>query len=151
MRTSVRGPESPGLLRREAPRKRGPGGSKDARGTIGFSMLSAISAGAEKEAGLIIAAQKSFGQHVYKPQPRTDSGRHDASKRQAVELARHPPPGRAPGNATSTYELLQANLGLFGDVPDIESRKAAEIANDREKWRSLRPSNRCYPLHGEMQ
>ncbi len=28
---------------------------------------------------------------------------------------------------------------LFGDVPDLGSRKAAEIAKDREKWKSLRP------------
>ncbi len=26
---------------------------------------------------------------------------------------------------------------LFGDVPDLDSRKAAEIAKDREKWKSL--------------
>ncbi len=42
MCTSARGPESPGLLRGEAPRKRGPGGSKDARETIGFSTRSRI-------------------------------------------------------------------------------------------------------------
>ncbi len=39
--------------------------------------------------------------------------RHDAGKRQAVELTRpRPPPGRAPGNTTRTYELRQANPGL---------------------------------------
>ncbi len=32
---------------------------------------------------------------------------------------------------------------LFGDVLDLDSRKAAEIAKDREKWKSLRPSKRC--------
>ncbi len=32
---------------------------------------------------------------------------------------------------------------LFGDVPDLDSRKAAEIAKDREKWKSIRPSKRC--------
>ncbi len=32
---------------------------------------------------------------------------------------------------------------LFGDVPDRDSRKAAEIAKDREKWKSLRPSKHC--------
>ncbi len=37
MCTSLRGPESPRLLRGEAPRKRGPGGSKDARESIGLS------------------------------------------------------------------------------------------------------------------
>ncbi len=31
----------------------------------------------------------------------------------------------------------------FGDVPDLDNRKAAEIAKDREKWKSLRPSKRC--------
>ncbi len=32
---------------------------------------------------------------------------------------------------------------FFGDVPDLDSRKAAELAADREKWKSLRPSKRC--------
>ncbi len=40
---------------------------------------------------------------------------------------------------------------LFGDVPDLDSRKAAEIAKDIGKSKSLRPSKRCQPLHGEMQ
>ncbi len=26
---------------------------------------------------------------------------------------------------------------LFGDVPDLDSGKAAEIAKDREKWKSF--------------
>ncbi len=32
---------------------------------------------------------------------------------------------------------------LFGDVTDLDSTKAAEIAKGREKWKSLRPSKRC--------
>ncbi len=32
---------------------------------------------------------------------------------------------------------------LFGDVPDLDSGKAAEIAKDWEKWKSLWPSKRC--------
>ncbi len=32
---------------------------------------------------------------------------------------------------------------LFGDAPDLDSGKAAEIAKDREKWKSLRPPKRC--------
>ncbi len=32
---------------------------------------------------------------------------------------------------------------LFGDVPDLDSGKAAEIVKDGEKWKSLRPSKRC--------
>ncbi len=32
---------------------------------------------------------------------------------------------------------------LFGDVPDRDSRNADEIADDREKWKSLWPSKRC--------
>ncbi len=44
MCTSVRGPESPRLLRWEAPRKRGSGGSKDARETIAFSTRFRIAA-----------------------------------------------------------------------------------------------------------
>ncbi len=32
---------------------------------------------------------------------------------------------------------------LFGDVPDLDSGKAAEIAKDREEWKSLRPSKCC--------
>ncbi len=39
---------------------------------------------------------------------------------------------------------------IFGD-PDLDSRKAAELAADREKWKILRPSKRCKPLHGDMQ
>ncbi len=29
------------------------------------------------------------------------------------------------------------------DIPDLDNRKAAEIAKDREKWKSLRPAKRC--------
>ncbi len=32
---------------------------------------------------------------------------------------------------------------LFGDVPDLDSRKASEIPKGREKWKSLRSSKRC--------
>ncbi len=32
---------------------------------------------------------------------------------------------------------------LFGDVPDLDSKKAAEIAKGREKWKSLRTPKRC--------
>ncbi len=32
---------------------------------------------------------------------------------------------------------------LFGDVPDLDSTKAAEIAKHREKWKILRRSKRC--------
>ncbi len=32
---------------------------------------------------------------------------------------------------------------LFGHVPDLDSRKAAEIAKEREKWKSLWPSKHC--------
>ncbi len=32
---------------------------------------------------------------------------------------------------------------LFGDVPEPDPRKAAEIPNDRETWKRLRPSQRC--------
>ncbi len=32
---------------------------------------------------------------------------------------------------------------IFGDVPDLDSRKAAELAVGREKWKSLRSSKRC--------
>ncbi len=45
--------------------------------------------------------------------PRTDSVRHDASKRLVVELARpRPPPGRSQRNTTSTYALRQAKTRL---------------------------------------
>ncbi len=30
---------------------------------------------------------------------------------------------------------------IFGDVPDLDSRKEAEIGKDREKWNSLRPQS----------
>ncbi len=65
--------------------------------------------------------------------PQIDARRRHASKRQAVELARpHPPPGRAPGNTTSSYELRQANSGLdLRRVPDLDSRKAAELAAEQ--------------------
>ncbi len=32
---------------------------------------------------------------------------------------------------------------LFGDAPELDSRKEAEISKDRENWKSLRPSKRC--------
>ncbi len=32
---------------------------------------------------------------------------------------------------------------LFGDVPELDSRNAAELAVDRDKWKSLRASKRC--------
>ncbi len=32
---------------------------------------------------------------------------------------------------------------LFGDVPDVDNRKAAEIAKGREEWKNLKPSKRC--------
>ncbi len=44
---------------------------------------------------------------------RTDAGRRDAGKGQALELARpHPPPGRALCNTASAHKLYQANTGL---------------------------------------
>ncbi len=62
-----------------------------------------------------------------------------------MEQARvHPPPERAPSNRISTFALCQANPdSLFGDVPDLDSSKAAEIAADIEKWKSISPSKRC--------
>ncbi len=41
----------------------------------------------------------------------------------------------------STYELRQVNPGIA--LLDLDSRKAAEIAKHREKWKSLWPSKRC--------
>ncbi len=32
---------------------------------------------------------------------------------------------------------------LFGDVPDLDSGKAAEITKEREKWKSFRSLKRC--------
>ncbi len=65
--------------------------------------------------------------------------RSKKNSRQAVELARpHPPPGRAPGNKTSTYECVRPTWdSLFGDVPDLDSGKAAEIARDSERGKAL--------------
>ncbi len=88
-------------------------------------------------------AIKNYRLDYRRRRPRTESGRHDASKRQALELAQpHPLPGRAPGNTSSTVLMNCVRTtpdSLFGGVPDIDSRKAAEIAKDREKWKSLRP------------
>ncbi len=48
------------------------------------------------------------------------------------------------GNTTRTNELSQTTPdSLFGEVPDLDSRTAAEIAKDREKWKILSPSKRC--------
>ncbi len=32
---------------------------------------------------------------------------------------------------------------LFGDVPDLDSRKAADMAKNKEKWKSIRLSKLC--------
>ncbi len=32
---------------------------------------------------------------------------------------------------------------IFGDIRNLDSGKAAKIAKDREKWKSLKPSKRC--------
>ncbi len=56
----------------------------------------------------------------------------NASKRLAVELARpHPPPGRATGNRRVLMNCVRPTAdSLFGHVPDLYSRKAAEM----EHW-----------------
>ncbi len=51
------------------------------------------------------------------------------------------PRKRDPGGSKDARKTTPDSL--FGDVPDLESRKVAEIAKDREKWKSLRPSKRC--------
>ncbi len=53
---------------------------------------------------------------------------------------------RGPGgnkDARETIGFSKTPDSLFGDVPDLDSRRAAEIAKDREKRKSLRPSKRC--------
>ncbi len=32
---------------------------------------------------------------------------------------------------------------LYGDIPDLDVRRAMEIAQDREKWKKIRPSQHC--------
>ncbi len=32
---------------------------------------------------------------------------------------------------------------LYGDIPDLDVEKAIETARDREKWKKIRPSQRC--------
>ncbi len=32
---------------------------------------------------------------------------------------------------------------LYGDIPDVDVEKAIESARDREKWKKIRPSQRC--------
>ncbi len=123
----------------EASLRRGRGRSKNARETIGFSTRFRIATW--KCAAFALGMRHSYRhsytdvspgnvqgkidesvtatyQRCYKELqagrwgPRTDSGRRDASKRQALELSRpHPPPGRAPGNTKSTNKLRQANPG----------------------------------------
>ncbi len=39
---------------------------------------------------------------------------------------------------------------IFGDVPDLDSRKAAELAADREKWKTPR-AYKASTVHGDMQ
>ncbi len=39
---------------------------------------------------------------------------------------------------------------LYGDIPDLGVEKAIEIAQDREKWKKIRPSQRCIPLYGDI-
>ncbi len=49
---------------------------------------------------------------------------------------------RGPGGSKDAREATTPD-SIFGDVPDLDSRKAAELAAGREKWKSLRPSKRC--------
>ncbi len=71
----------------------------------------------------------------------TVAGRRDMGTRQTVELTRpRSPPGAESGNLASPSKLRQAIPdSLFGDGPNLDPRKAAEIAHDAEKWKSLRP------------
>ncbi len=39
---------------------------------------------------------------------------------------------------------------LYGDIPDLDVEKAIEIAKDREKWKKIRPPQRCIPLYGDI-
>ncbi len=32
---------------------------------------------------------------------------------------------------------------IYGDIPNLDVEKAIEIAPEREKWKKIRPSNRC--------
>ncbi len=45
--------------------------------------------------------------------------------------------------AEKIKKVAETPDSIFGDVPDLDSRKAAELAADREKWKSLRPSKPC--------
>ncbi len=47
-----------------------------------------------------------------------------------------------PTRVAKRVKLLPPDL-LFGDCPDLDCRKAAEIAKYREMWKKLMPSKRC--------
>ncbi len=67
--------------------------------------------------------------------PRTNSGRHDASKRQAVELARtHPPPGRHRVRRRVLMNCVRPTPdSLFGNFPDLGGRNAPENSKGKGK------------------
>ncbi len=111
----------PGCCGGEAPQTRGPGGSKDARETIGFSTRHGIALAREPTLDIMMRARDRLWNwlgHILRLEDRVI--------RRVLMNSVRPTPN-----------------SLFGDFPDLDSRKAAEIAKDREKWKILRPSKRC--------
>ncbi len=45
---------------------------------------------------------------------------------------------------------IRISESLFGEIPNLAVEKADETAQDREKWKKLRPSRRCEPLYGDI-
>ncbi len=90
--------------------------------------LETVSAGpAQAKRHSVKDAIKNYKTYYRQPGLQIDARRLHASKRQTAELARpRPPPGRAPGNTTSSYELR----------PDLDSTKAAALGADRENGKS---------------
>ncbi len=84
-------------------------------------------------------AIKNHGTEYRGRGPRTDTGRRDAGKGQAVELARPlPPPGRSPCNTASALECDKPTPdSLFGDVPDPDNIKAVELATSEKSEKDL--------------
>ncbi len=71
----------------------------------GLETVSASPAQAKRHS--VKDAIKNYRTYYRRRGPQADARRRHASKRQAMELAQPHPPGRAPGNTTSSYELRQ--------------------------------------------
>ncbi len=176
MRTSLRGPEFPQLLRGEAPRKSGPGGIKDAREYIGpptrgrrlrllnASVISTLLYGYEawKLSAQAPAQAKRDIVKDFIQNYRTYYHRRDRKPPLHIVMQARDSPWNWLHRILRLEEDQVIRLDLmncvkpspessFGDVPDLDSRKAAELAESREKWKCSGLQSVANLFTGDMQ